>query len=743
MCAFRWDRERLAESGYFYDEDFCRSADPDFLLPPHVEVLRQSLLDFSCAIRYQNKYGDTSTIPSLATIENLTPNKRVDPDLELAQSIRFSFGEKHNSGCYEPKWQKLFVDKFFDPLVHELSPSNASSRRDSRSKYYYDAVGTTADALWTLFTKNDDHDDESPVDDLETLRIPKPDYAFYFPIHHLSGGSRQPAIADPKHRQWHPNSKSTLVESFSWSLFDELFEFGLQPTPFRAFGKEPELEKLKCYPWLIVEFKREDMARLEEVCCQAANDSASAVKLNQIAARYAAKRGDEEQIPPIPVMTTIGPRVKVMRCIWEGDMTIIRDIVEFRLILENTHTWATRVYKPLLSFYIDQWRLVHCENRVDSSNAVLSRRQETIDLCQRVVPMVENILRNHSSIEIDDSQFSKVTPLLMGLLVQQICSAERENLAERMDQMLTQKLEALTFNSGEVRSKSSPRGSQHRAVISDEQSSVRRIRQTINYTIPEEDDCEDTDDLEDSEHSTDEESSVNSEASNHNLSETIISNVSSPPRRMTRLQARMSRSPESSPQPRSIEETTMSPAEYSSPSTPFVLDSSAATLTPNTRTGKTTPPSPGTRDRATTPVDSQDRNRHEGLGQYFTEPRPKNPWKHLNLSRKVVFESMEIDSEHLTSSTRARITRGESDRASPSESRNADQKPKHVALNLDDPRTPPGKLIRPPNSQTNEELESGPSQAGRRLDLELAAPLQASHPIVKRGRLRRQQREQE
>lgn len=45
-----------------------------------------------------------------------------------------------------------------------------------------------------------------------------------------------------------------------------------------------------------------------------------------------------------------------MQLIWKGDMTEIRDIREFQLILENTYTWAMRVFKLQISGFIDQWR---------------------------------------------------------------------------------------------------------------------------------------------------------------------------------------------------------------------------------------------------------------------------------------------------------------------------------------------------------------------------------------------------
>jgi hypothetical protein len=57
-------------------------------------------------------------------------------------------------------------------------------------------------------------------------------------------------------------------------------------------------------------------------------------------------------------------KVKRMDCIWKGDMIMIADVIRFRAILENTHTWAMREQRPRLSTYIDLWRMrcgIHCD----------------------------------------------------------------------------------------------------------------------------------------------------------------------------------------------------------------------------------------------------------------------------------------------------------------------------------------------------------------------------------------------
>ncbi|KAJ4321129.1 hypothetical protein N0V84_005481 [Fusarium piperis] len=203
-------------------------------------------------------------------------------------------------------------------------------------------------------------------------------------------------------------------------------------------------------------------------------------RLVQDSAQHAVALPDHAHIPPIPVVTTIGPRVRVwlmyfaekfdapcshrdtqevmakmrnkgyiMRAIWNGDMTKVGDIVRFQIILENTHTWAMRVFKPLISLYIEQWSHVHCRPDVDrktaqslSSEAKL-RNQKNIEQRRKVIPMVQALLEDQATIELDNRAHQKVTPLLLGLLMHQICSSEREFLRSEVDRVVAEKLEAL------------------------------------------------------------------------------------------------------------------------------------------------------------------------------------------------------------------------------------------------------------------------------------------------------------
>ncbi|KAF5243200.1 hypothetical protein FANTH_8298 [Fusarium anthophilum] len=508
VCGMTWDRDDLDNKGFFFD-DSIRTTIPWAPLPPHVEALRQSMLDFTCQDFDVTSEEDTATQ---------------------------HYAETYSDGGYsESDWEHFFRKHFFDPLVKNASRSivkNDSgspedSRRLSRCNYYYDKVVSDTDALWETFNGKGDEVDNSTPHRFENVKCPKPDYAFYLPMYHLNTNSRIPGTTNHKDRQWHKTPTPSIMESFSWSNLKMLYKDGLRPTPFRVFHKEPREKDLKCYPWLLVEYKKEkytiyERLQLEEtVCCQAANGSASAIKLNQIAARYAIELPDGSHIPPIPVVTTVGPKVKVwitylakdcmvllqgrdpwsrwekrsqaymMNCIWKGDMTIPKDIVKFRLILENVYTWATRVFKPLITTYIDQWRSVHSTGGLESTSATsaLARRQQAIELSGNVLPLIQGVLDRQSSFEPDDSLHHRLTPMLMGVLVQQICAAERQTLTREMDRIVAEKVKSLSLNAGTCSCQCTTNA---RTAATGEQTQESSQATTVNVEDPKDDDYVDS-----------------------------------------------------------------------------------------------------------------------------------------------------------------------------------------------------------------------------------------------------------
>ncbi|KAL9107577.1 MAG: hypothetical protein Q9227_007577 [Pyrenula ochraceoflavens] len=218
---------------------------------------------------------------------------------------------------------------------------------------------------WNLF----DHNQGFRKDDRKNLSKPRPDRACYFTIHNIKSNDMEVTTRKFK---WKETAQSKLVENFSLEILDRLVKFGLQACPLSRYTVDSYRPKdLQCFPWLIVEHKRNDEKEREKCYCQAANDSAAALMLLQTAATFAEIKDEGRHVPPIVAVTTVGHVVRVwiayhhpvdgedhydLRTIWSGKMNRVWDILKFEAILENLHSWATRGLKPQLSMYIDQWR---------------------------------------------------------------------------------------------------------------------------------------------------------------------------------------------------------------------------------------------------------------------------------------------------------------------------------------------------------------------------------------------------
>lgn len=170
-------------------------------------------------------------------------------------------------------------------------------------------------------------------------------------------------------------------------------------------------------------------------------------------------------------------------------MTIPQDIVKFRLILENTYTWATRVFKPLITTYIDQWRFVHSGGGLDSTSATMARRQQAMELSGSALPLIQGVLDRQSSFELDDSLHHRLTPMLMGVLVQQICAAERQTPTQEMDRIVAEKIGALSLN---AKVSSYQCTSNSRTGTTDEQTQESSQATTVNVEDPKDDDYVDS-----------------------------------------------------------------------------------------------------------------------------------------------------------------------------------------------------------------------------------------------------------
>ncbi|KAF4438564.1 hypothetical protein FACUT_4839 [Fusarium acutatum] len=479
-----WNRYDLGQANIFYDETHPLLS--SFVLPPHVEEVKRCLTDFSCVL---NGRSDSFHEISKAVAGDSEHGRNLDPTLKAAKAIQHEVVSKVGGGYEEKVWQGIFEKRFFDQLTDSLSTTKEDLRRVSRSKYYYDQVIRSGDQIWTLF----EPDQKATTTRLRPVKSPKPDQTFFLPIYHSHNNTGLPKVVDPKARQWSQAGDSRAIEPFTWSTLQALNKVGLEPSPFRIFDKSPLQANLRCYPWLIVEHKREkeQSETLERVVnCQAANAAACAISLVQQTAQYAVKLPRHAHIPPIPAITTVGSFVTVwlmyfaedfnapcsrrdtdevltrwrkegyvMRVIWKGDIKKLTDIIAFHMIIDNAHTWATRVFKPLIASYIQQWKHLHCDQQTGTVADLLltsesrALREKNIEQRRLVVPIVRDLLDAPAGMELDDMEHKKVTPLFLGMLMHQICSMERELISSQIDKAVTERLQVIIANGHTVATK--------------------------------------------------------------------------------------------------------------------------------------------------------------------------------------------------------------------------------------------------------------------------------------------------
>ncbi|RBR05985.1 hypothetical protein FVER53590_13951 [Fusarium verticillioides] len=122
-----------------------------------------------------------------------------------------------------------------------------------------------------------------------------------------------------------------------------------------------------------------------------------------------------------------------MRGIWKGDIKNLADILAFHMIIDNAHTWATRVLKPLIATYIEQWRHIHNE-------------QQAGMVADLLLTSESRALHAPSGMELDDMAHKKVTPLFLGMLMHHICSMERELISKLIEKEVTERLHVIVAN---------------------------------------------------------------------------------------------------------------------------------------------------------------------------------------------------------------------------------------------------------------------------------------------------------
>ncbi|KAF5694113.1 hypothetical protein FDENT_1417 [Fusarium denticulatum] len=127
-----------------------------------------------------------------------------------------------------------------------------------------------------------------------------------------------------------------------------------------------------------------------------------------------------------------------MQATWKGDIKNLAEIMVFQMIIDNAHMWATRVFKPTIASYIEQWKHIHGEQKAESHAL-----RENIEQRRLVVPIVRDLLDAPAGMELDDMTHKKVTPLFLGMLMHHICSMEREIISSHIEKAVRERLQAL------------------------------------------------------------------------------------------------------------------------------------------------------------------------------------------------------------------------------------------------------------------------------------------------------------
>ncbi|KXJ88157.1 hypothetical protein Micbo1qcDRAFT_18913 [Microdochium bolleyi] len=392
----------------------------DAALPRHISAIADMICDQSDTIYTQ--FGLTPDAEREAYKYTPKWRGRLEDDEKLkiekrAASARRTadHAEKYATMLEnEAEWSDLYRERFFQPLYDSCKgQQRTESRRDYRRKLCSEFFELKAEGNWYLFEKNLGFRHKDRVG----LSHPRPDYTFYFPIHNfpmrnttgVGGSDRMHLRADREPLA----AFGPMVEHFSHSVLQRLGSQGLFSNPTHklsptrsAGGNSYRALDMVCYPWLVVELKKKsrscDQQKAARNCyCQAANASSAAVMMLQRAAKFARSRPAYAHVPPVIVVTGVGPVVKVfityvasahqrydelddslsdeggtlvttgfmppaagdgpepyfyeMANIWTGDMTNVWDVLRFEAILENAHLWATQILKPQISGFIGEW----------------------------------------------------------------------------------------------------------------------------------------------------------------------------------------------------------------------------------------------------------------------------------------------------------------------------------------------------------------------------------------------------
>lgn len=142
-------------------------------------------------------------------------------------------------------------------------------------------------------------------------------------------------------------------------------------------------------------------------------------------------------------------------------MTDLHDIQKFRLILENTHTWAARVFRPLISTYVEQWRYAHSH---DYTKEAMVRQEERLQLSRTARRYILGIMGDQIDLNADDDLRHDAISKLVDLC---------EKFVKDTDRVIDEELEAARLK-GEKKKKKGASSKQRRRTLTASQTGQAR-----------------------------------------------------------------------------------------------------------------------------------------------------------------------------------------------------------------------------------------------------------------------------
>ena len=168
---------------------------------------------------------------------------------------------------------------------------------------------------------NEAHSIQTLDGNKKTPTAPQPDIYCGFAIHDM----------DPEQYLDSGFGKDDFIQNFSVDTLMQLKQKGLSGAPSTGFetavnqrrksGKRIPRHELLCFPWAVVELKRQGKGNTDDlsheislygrVYCQAANGGSAALCMLESLAQFAEVKRYNQQIPPVVTITCVGGKTKV------------------------------------------------------------------------------------------------------------------------------------------------------------------------------------------------------------------------------------------------------------------------------------------------------------------------------------------------------------------------------------------------------------------------------------------------